>query len=170
MTDMAHEMGHVVLRHPLENMLSQLGVILVMNVVAGGSSSDIAGLGAMFATTSYTRDYERLADDFALTVLKEAAINPLAYADLFERFNQAEVSASSGFLGLSDLLSTHPNSLDRAALAAQAGTAKSMPSLNEATWNSIVALCQEEDDDDNSNGRVDRNGRNINSPVGDPSL
>jgi predicted Zn-dependent protease len=161
---LAHEMGHVALRHPLENMLSQLGVLLAVNVVIGGGSSDIAGLGALFATTSYTRDYERLADDFALDLLRDAKISPSGYANLFQRFNEIEQDGSSGLLGLSNLLRTHPLSIDRAALATQAADILSLPTLDQNGWTSIVELCRNESDDDALTERVDKGKPGSTSP------
>ena len=161
----AHEIGHILLGHPLEGMLSQMGVVLFLNMLTAGSSGDILGLGATVAMVSYTREFERAADEFGLQLLQEANISTSGYAKLFTRINKLEQAASGdGVFGLGDLLRTHPYSEDRASLASTVES--DVPSADiwampETAWFEIKTICIEEGEEQTGseeplNERVDR--------------
>ena len=157
---MAHEIGHIVLRHPLEGMLSQMGVVLFLNILTAGSTSDILGLGATIAVVSYTRDYETEADDFALELLQQANIRTTGYSELFVRLDTIEKeTALEDVFGLQDMMRTHPFSETRARRAADVIVETPVPSMSDQGWKKVRSLCQSEapaDADNSANERVDR--------------
>ncbi len=156
---LAHEIGHLVLRHPLEGVLSQMGVALFLNAISGGGSSELVNIGTMIASISYTRDYEREADKLGLKILNGSDISTKGYAQLFERMMKVDGEDSSelGLLDLNSLLRSHPFASERAQLALQFPSKNSVPALTSPQWQSITALCEEEGKAKGTpNGRVDR--------------
>ena len=161
----AHEIGHILLGHPLEGMLSQMGVVLFLNMLTAGGSTDILGLGATVAMVSYTREFERAADEFGLQLLQQANISTSGYAKLFTRINDLEqVTPGDAVFGLDDLLRTHPYSDDRASLAKtiESDTPSSdIWAMPETAWFEIKTICMGEgeaqtDSQEPLNQRVDR--------------
>lgn len=105
---LAHEVGHVVYRHSLRLILQDSAAALVLAAVLG----DIASLSSLAVTlpavmlqTSYSRQFEIEADDYALRYLKENGIATHHFADILTRL---EKTARGGGGGRYDFLSTHP--------------------------------------------------------------
>src|SRR6185369_7835860 len=78
---LAHELGHVVLRHHLRTAMRSLGVGAAASVVLG----DTGGLAALLASGSgqpldlaFSRDQESEADEFAVELAATAGFDPLA--------------------------------------------------------------------------------------------
>ena len=143
---LAHEIGHVALGHPMEGLLSQVGLQLLLNLVSGGGSGDVVGIGVMMASTSYSREYEREADRLALKILTDARIEPRAYGDLFARFAAKDGEQSgAGTVGLGNLLRTHPYSDERADQARGVQVPDPQPALTDEAWMAIKSLCGTED-------------------------
>jgi len=159
---LAHEIGHVNLHHPLEGMLSQLGVMLFLNMVSGSGSGDLVEIGGMIAATSYSRDYERQADEEGFAILIDVQIDATAYGRLLERFGEIEARlADQDILAIAELFRTHPYSLERAEIAMTLGRLDTIPAMTEADWALVSALCAKEengagDSSEDVNGRVDR--------------
>jgi|GEM_PF-1720724 len=157
---MAHEIGHIVLRHPLEGMLSQMGVVLFLNMLTAGSTGDILGLGATIAVVSYTREYETEADAFALELLQSVNIKTTGYAELFKRLDAMEkVAADEDVFGLESIMRTHPVSELRAQQAAEVTVEEPIVSMSDEGWEKVKTLCNAPDsspDENPANERVDR--------------
>jgi predicted Zn-dependent protease len=113
---MAHEIGHVVLRHGTNQAskayvaqapLSILGGVLGSNSVG----SVLAQLGIGFAANSlflkYSRDAERQADLMGTQILYDSGYNPTAMVEFFEKI-QAESKGRA-----SEFFSDHPNPENR---------------------------------------------------------
>ncbi|MDX1487329.1 MAG: M48 family metallopeptidase, partial [Acidiferrobacterales bacterium] len=70
---LAHEIGHVVHRHALRRVLQDSTVVLVIAAVTGDVTS-ITSLAAtipvVLVEAKYSRDFEREADDYALSYLR----------------------------------------------------------------------------------------------------
>ncbi|HEY8207493.1 MAG TPA: M48 family metallopeptidase [Myxococcaceae bacterium] len=105
---LAHELGHVMLRHHLRSALRSLGVGAVASAVLG----DTSGLTALLASGSsqlldlaFSREQEEAADAFAVELSVKAGFDPLAVGHLLERMEEAG--------SLPKLLRTHPSGPDR---------------------------------------------------------
>lgn len=95
---LAHEIGHVEMRHSLRQVLQTSAVALVATTITADAASlsvAVAGLPAILAQTKYSRDFEIEADDFAYELLKRNDISPEAFASLMERLDQGSESMKS---------------------------------------------------------------------------
>ena len=107
---MAHEIGHLEQRHALQAMLRGSALALLIGLATGDAGS-LAGLAAtapgLLVQASYARGFEREADRWALRYMREAGIDPQAFAALLRRFEGSDQA------GLAAYLSTHPLTEER---------------------------------------------------------
>ncbi|MFC4160283.1 M48 family metallopeptidase [Chitinimonas lacunae] len=85
---LAHEIGHVELRHGVRGLLRSSGLAVAVSVVLGDATSvgtTMAALPVMLADLRYSRDFEREADDFALRRLPEQSVSPCAFSTVMHR-------------------------------------------------------------------------------------
>ena len=108
---LAHEMGHVRLRHGLRRVARTAWLGFFVSATLG----DVSGLTAvlldnskLLVSLSYDRKEERAADAFALRTLRDSGIDTRGLAALFERL-EAEGTTGS----LPGFLSTHPPTAER---------------------------------------------------------
>ncbi len=138
---LAHEIGHVVHRHPTEGVLRQLGLAATIQMLVGGSATgleDAAGLGQLLVTLRYSRSAEIAADAAGLELLAKAGIDGRGLSRFFTR-----MESDDGIAGLTPVwLLTHPATEDR--LAATASAAPGAPALNAAEWKAVRSMCDDE--------------------------
>jgi Zn-dependent protease with chaperone function len=134
---LAHEMGHLELRHPTRGMIQQLGLSAVISLMFGGNA---AGDAAYLATAlSYTREMEREADARAIALLQQAKIHTEGLASFFRALKDDK----DGDSPLPDWLSTHPGLQERAEAAAKAAqTGDGTPALSDAEWRAVQTMCR----------------------------
>jgi Zn-dependent protease with chaperone function len=119
---LAHEIGHVVHRHGLQTLVQNSLFAFVVLAITGdvhGTSQIFLGLPVLLTELSYSRAFEREADNFALSYLKQQSIAPVYFANLMRRVEEKRGarSTSSDDLGHGrtsksgwrDFLSTHPS-------------------------------------------------------------
>lgn len=117
---LAHEIGHVELRHTMRSILQSSAVAAVAATITADAASlsvAVAGLPAMLAQTKYSRGFEIEADEYAFRLLKQRGHSPAAFATFMERLgkNRKEEERDLSFI------STHPvtaERVDRARTAA----------------------------------------------------
>jgi Zn-dependent protease with chaperone function len=122
---LAHEIGHVVLRHGTNqasrNSIFQ-GVFSILGGIfgggGGGSVASIvaqagAGIGAAAFFNRYSRDAERQADLMGAQILYDAGWDPTGMPEFFEK-----LEAQGGSRG-PEFLSSHPNPGNRAQSVAE---------------------------------------------------
>jgi Zn-dependent protease with chaperone function len=133
---LAHEMGHLELRHPTRGMIQQLGLSAVISLMFGGNA---AGDVAYLATAlSYTREMEREADARAIVLLQRAKIHTDGLASFFRTLKDDKEESSP----LPDWLSTHPGLQERAETAAKAAqTNDGSPALTDDEWRAVQTMC-----------------------------
>ncbi len=116
---MAHEIGHVVLRHATNNASKAYAyqaplAVLGGMIGSGGIGAQLAGLAASFGLNSiflkYSRDAERQADIIGTQIMYDAGYDPGQMARFFAKLQEEEKSRSVEFL------SDHPNPGNRVAL------------------------------------------------------
>ena len=82
---LAHELGHVRHRHGMRAVVQAGLVGVVAGLVIGDFSALLAAAPAVLAEASYSRDFEREADEDARSLMLAAGINPRVMVAFFER-------------------------------------------------------------------------------------
>ncbi len=158
---LAHEMGHGIEMHPEAGIVRALGLAAATDLVFGGSGGAMGNIGVLLAQLSYTRSAEREADQHAIRILREASISPQGLADFFARVSpqpsgEKDRPQASGDKadrapprepakprtgGSFDILSTHPQSAERARLVASQPRYPSTPAVSASDWAALRAIC-----------------------------
>jgi len=138
---LAHELGHVVHRHGMEQLISTAGTGLLIGFILGDMTgiSVAAGLGATLIDARFSREAERQADAFAAQVAHRLDFNPAGMADLLNR-----VGADDDLARALALFNTHPLTDDRKrALEALSRERPSglEPPFSPAEWRAIRTMC-----------------------------
>jgi len=123
---LAHEVGHVIHGHGMRSLIQNSLFAFALLAVTGdvsGSSELFLGLPVLLTRLSYSRGFEREADDFALSYLKRQGVAPVHFANLMHRIekNRTVTSVTYGSgdhgrlstSGWRDFLSTHPSMKER---------------------------------------------------------
>lgn len=119
---MAHEIGHVVLRHGTNqasrNSLLQIPFAIFGGIFGGGGGVGAivaqagAGLGAAVFFNHFSRDAESQADLMGAQILYDAGYDPTGMPEFFEKLE------AQGGQRAPEFLSSHPNPGNRAAAVA----------------------------------------------------
>lgn len=131
---LGHEMAHVTLRHGLERLAGQAGLVIGIQMLFGDASGIVAlgvELGQHAAANSYSRDQELEADLEGARMLHESGLDPLSVVPLFEDLKKHDLPDQLSWL------STHPQIANRiAALKAYAATLppKQYETFDEIDW------------------------------------
>jgi beta-barrel assembly-enhancing protease len=121
----AHEIGHVVMRHSTnqasKQMMAQVPLAVLGGKLGGGVMGQLAQLGIGFGVGSvfmrYSRQAESQADLIGTDIIHDAGYDPRAMAQFFEKLE------SQGGARGPQFLSDHPNPGNRAsAVSAEAAT------------------------------------------------
>ena len=138
---LAHEIAHVVRRHPTQGMIASIGWSALLSVFTGGaslSSDAVARLAAHLATSSYSRDLEAEADEGALAMLAASGMGSAGLASFFRSMEKEEKAG----LGLPEYLSTHPETGKRVEAAEKAAIPARSPALSHKEWQALKAICR----------------------------
>jgi len=136
---MAHELGHVIHRHPIRGMVRNSGFSLLMRMLFG---SHISGsITRSLLTNIYSRDFERQADAEGLLLLKDAHIGNGGFAQFFARLEakQSSFEGSPLFVYFTD----HPALSERRAAITLSGPSVP-PVTTEAEWQALRQICAPE--------------------------
>jgi predicted Zn-dependent protease len=110
---LAHEIGHVELRHAMRGVIQNSVVAAVAAMVTADAASlnvAIAGLPTLLAQAKYSRKFEADADEYAFRLLRQKGYSPAAFATFLERLSRADLQEA---MGPFSYISTHPVTLDR---------------------------------------------------------
>ncbi len=133
---LAHEMAHVVRRHPTRGMIRNVGYSLVGDALFGGSWA--GGAGEMLIASSYGRDAETEADALGAEYLRAAGLRNDGNIVFFDRLKKKYGDMPRALA----LLSSHPLTDDRiAALRAQASDGDD--ALDEPDWQALRTICSD---------------------------
>ncbi len=141
---LAHEVGHVAHHHPEAQMIRIAGMQVLISVATGTSggnnASSLAGLAAILKST---RDAEREADAYAVSMLSSARVDPMALKHFFEKILKEEgESSSSAFSNLGTLFSTHPVTTERIEQIKPLPAGVMLrPALSEEQWKDLKEIC-----------------------------
>lgn len=103
---LAHEQGHLVQRHSLQQLIAATGTSVLITWVTGDISDFMTSIPLGLASLKYSRDFERQADLYALQTLQQQHIPVHYFADFLTRMESEPVS---------EVLSTHPATEQRVA-------------------------------------------------------
>ena len=117
---LAHELGHVRGRHVMRHLLQSSAAGLIVATLTGdlvSITSLAATLPTVLVDASFSREFEREADDAALAWMKSAGVASRRYAEILGRL-QAQHDARHGEAAgekhpARNYLSTHPDTGDR---------------------------------------------------------
>ena len=108
---MAHEVGHARHRHALRALIQNSFIAGLWFLLLGdpsGATAIAAGIPTLLIELSYSREFEREADDVAFEYLALRQIPDRRYADLLNR-----LEADMGGVDAPGLLSSHPKAGER---------------------------------------------------------
>lgn len=105
----AHEMGHAENRHVIDRLIKQFGLTVIAALVLGDNGTILGQVLQHALSTSFDREQEREADDFALRTMVKAKISPTYLADFFEKIDKY----SQGLDKTLEFMSTHPDNEER---------------------------------------------------------
>jgi Zn-dependent protease with chaperone function len=129
---LAHELGHLDLRHPMQNAIQQVGLGAVLTMALGGS--DVSGVGQLLLGFTYTRRMEAAADARGVELLEAAGLRADGLAGFFRRLGPAE---GKGLLP--DWLVSHPGLADR--IAATDRPANGENAFDDKQWAAVKTVC-----------------------------
>lgn len=138
---LAHEIGHVAERHPMEGALRAVGLSIVVSAIVG----DVSGLAALatsvgehLAVMSYSRATEAEADALAVEMLNEANIRGDDFVLFFNQLDDSENPVAASFGGY---LSSHPPPKHRAR-GIREHIRGSGDAMTAAEWQAVKGMCQ----------------------------
>ena len=87
---LAHEQGHLVERHSLQQALSSLGFSILLVAVTGDSSDLMTSLPVAILGAKYSRQFEQQADLYALKLMDKKHIEVSHFANFLQRMEDEE--------------------------------------------------------------------------------
>lgn len=117
---LAHELGHLEMRHGMQSVLRGSFALLFVTATTGDLSTltSFAGtLPFMILQNGYSRDMEREADAHAHALMTELAIPLYRFTSIMRRLDDSRPEQGSDF----SYLSTHPSTEERLKLFAIGG-------------------------------------------------
>lgn len=108
---LAHEIGHAEKRHVVQKLVKEFSLGALVAILSGGDPSLLMDILRQVIGTSFDRDQESEADDFALELLEKAKIEPKSLAVFFDRLNEKNLSYDKNL----ELIMTHPHNDKRLA-------------------------------------------------------
>ena len=90
---LAHEQGHLVERHSLQQALSSLGFSVLWVAVTGDSSDLVTTIPVAVIGAGYSRKFEQQADLYALKLMDKKHIEVAHFANFLQRMEDEESAA-----------------------------------------------------------------------------
>ncbi|HSD38105.1 MAG TPA: M48 family metallopeptidase [Rhodocyclaceae bacterium] len=106
---LAHELGHLQKRHVVRQLMQSAMLAIVANVFLG-DMGDITGSAAALLNLRYSRDFEREADDYAVSMMRNNHVDPERLAVILRKLDPE--GAKGGEEG-SRYFGTHPVTSER---------------------------------------------------------
>jgi predicted Zn-dependent protease len=103
---LAHEIGHIHNRHAIRMFLQNSAVFVVITTLTGdatAASSVLSALPTVLIESSFSRDLETEADDYAMELMKNRGLDLHYFADIMQRLSQGEIEDEKH-----EYLSSHP--------------------------------------------------------------
>ena len=115
---LAHEFGHVRLRHAMRQLVQASAVGFGVSVAFGDYGTLIGTAPVLLATLGYSRDAEREADEESVRLMRAAGLSPRAMVGFFEaiegwRGAQRRTGQDDSVIGMA--FASHPATAERIA-------------------------------------------------------
>ena len=107
---LAHEIGHIVGRHSINQLAARLGMGLLITLTLGEDLELLGQIGASLASARFSRDDEREADTFGVRYSMAAGYDPHGLLRFFERLKELKGRRPSS---LEKLFASHPPTDER---------------------------------------------------------
>jgi predicted Zn-dependent protease len=137
---LAHEIGHVVHRHGMEQLIATAGTGALVGFILGDMTgiSVAAGLGSALVDSRFSREHERQADQYSARIATRLAFKPQGLPDLLDR-----VASDDDFSKAMALFNTHPLTVERrqAFDALALDQSNLSPPFSAEEWQAIKAMC-----------------------------
>jgi predicted Zn-dependent protease len=104
---LVHELGHLHEKHLMRRLLQSTAVAAGAFAIFGDVSAVLANVSTVLLDLKYSRDAEREADDYALSMMKANGIDTASMAAMFERLESMSEGEPPAYL------SSHPSSAER---------------------------------------------------------
>jgi predicted Zn-dependent protease len=128
---LAHEIEHVKRRHIVEGFAARLLTVGALRVALSGRGG--AEIGALLLKLTFSRKQEREADEGGLARLRDARVDVAGFESFFTRDQGG---------ALPEILSDHPASSGRAALARSYRGGPVEPLLTAPEWATLRGICR----------------------------
>lgn len=89
---LAHEQGHLVERHSLQQALSSLGFSILLVAITGDSTDLVTSLPVTALGAGYSRQFEKQADLYALNLMDKKNIEVAHFANFLQRMEDEELA------------------------------------------------------------------------------
>lgn len=110
---LAHEQGHLAERHGLQQALSSLGFSAIIIMITGDVSDLMTSVPVAVIGSSYSRDFESEADQYALKTMHRNEIPIQYFAQFLERLAKNNGEKIDEEPSILEFLSSHPATKDR---------------------------------------------------------
>jgi Zn-dependent protease with chaperone function len=152
---LAHELGHVALRHPEAAIVRVYGLQMFLSLfTAGQGAESIGSIAGVLAVLQYSRAAEADADAYAVEVMDNAKVDPKGLQTFFTRLlkkksgtdtakkDDDSTSLQKRIEPFTDLFSTHPGTDDRIAGFKPRAGGTEPAILSDAEWKALKAICK----------------------------
>lgn len=143
---LAHEVAHVVQRHSMQQLVTQMGTNLAINVVLGdlGALADLASTGSQLLSLKFSRDHEREADSLGAEILRRGKLPLGGMVAFFQRMQDYEKANDvlPGDKNVLSFLMTHPPTQERieAARALESPSDWKVPAEQQAAYEKLKKI------------------------------
>lgn len=138
---LGHEFGHVAARDPTRSVIAAGGTSFLLSLILGDltGSTVLVTVGQAAISAGYSRDAERAADAYGVTMLRRSGGDPSALATILERIDDEPEDKGKG----TSFLRSHPYTKERAAtIRGMAGTEEEgRHILNDEEWQALRGIC-----------------------------
>lgn len=139
----AHELVHIRNGHVMKKLTKEMGLSVLIGMTSGNTGPGaVQETARLLSSTAFDRAMEREADEGAIRLLANAAIDPCPFADFLEELAKREPTGMSYL----SWISTHPESSERAnSVRESCNRYRTVyrPVLSPETWLRLKETCQE---------------------------
>jgi predicted Zn-dependent protease len=135
----AHEYAHVLGQHPEKLYVSNLGMAAALSLIFGDVSGGtaIAAIGQMALGASYSREFEREADKFAISSMSALNYDVSPLALLLEKLASKQPEP-----GILSFIVSHPGVEERKTHLKAAGNTGTENAFTKSEWLAIKSVCE----------------------------